>query len=252
MSDLAEIEDGMTRGGRKKVREAPERRCIATGSSGQTERMIRFVLSPEGFAVPDLAAKLPGRGAWLTAERSLVERAVKKNLFSRAFRQPVKTDPDLPDLLKRLLAQRLIDTISMARRAGAAVTGAEKVRARISSGDAAVLVQAYDGAADGVAEIRKLAAAAGNGAINRIALLSAAELGLAFGRDFAIHATLDAGGFADRACAEAGRLSGLRDGNVPGGKTDERIRGQAGSDPEAKTIDNVKGFIGDPMEQDDP
>ena len=53
----------MTRGGRQKHRDGPERRCIATGESGATERLIRFVLGPDGQVAPDLAAKLPGRGA---------------------------------------------------------------------------------------------------------------------------------------------------------------------------------------------
>ena len=34
----------------------------------------------------------PAMGAWLTADRALVEKAVKKRLFSRAFRQ----DTDVP------------------------------------------------------------------------------------------------------------------------------------------------------------
>ncbi len=252
MNDVAEIEESVTRGGRRKVREAPERRCVATGESGGTDRLIRFVLSPDGQAVPDLAAKLPGRGAWLTAERGLVEKAVKKNLFSRAFRQPVRVDADLAELLERLLAQRLIDTISLARRAGAAVTGAEKVRSRIVSGEASVLIQASDGAPDGLSKVRKLAEAAGAGEITRIGLLNSTELGLAFGRDFAIHAALDAGGFAKRARAEAMRLSGLRVIDGPDGNTDERTRGQAGSDPGAAHIDDETGSMADPMRQDDP
>ena len=71
----------MTRGGRRKERDGPERRCIATGESGPTDRLIRFALSPDGVVVPDLAARLPGRGVWLTADRGLAERAVKKRLF---------------------------------------------------------------------------------------------------------------------------------------------------------------------------
>ena len=252
MSDLAEIEVGMSRGGKRKDRTGPERRCIALGESGSTERLVRFVLSPDGRVVPDVAGKLPGRGAWLTARRDLVERAIKKNLFSRAFRQPVSVDPDLPALVERLLAQRLIETISLARRAGAAVTGAEKVRARLASGDAAVLVQASDGAPDGVARLARLAEAAGNGRIARIAMLNAAELGLAFGREFAIHAALDAGGFAARACAEAARLSGFRPGHGLDGKADDGTLGLAGASPGTCDLDDGTGPGCGPMEQDNP
>jgi hypothetical protein len=40
--------------------------------------------------------------------------------------------------------------------------------------------------------------------------LSAGELGLAFGRERAIHAALGAGGLTTRVVEEAARLSGLR------------------------------------------
>lgn len=247
------IEEPMTRGGRKKDRDGAVRRCIATGESGATDRLVRFVLAPDGRAVPDLAGRLPGRGAWLTAERGLVGLAVKKRLFSRAFRQPVEVDPDLADQLEALLARRLVETISMARRAGAAVTGAQKVRERIKSGQAAVLLQASDGARDGRAKLAALAKAAGGGKIRTINLLNSTELGLAFGREFAIHAALDAGGFAERACAVATRLSGLRILPHSAGDTDEEPRPlRVASNPAAKGITDDVGPAFGALEQDDP
>ena len=206
------------------MREGPERRCIASGESGPTDRLVRFVLDPEGRVTPDLAGRLPGRGAWLTADRALVERAVGKNLFARAFRQQVPRPEGLADLLEDLLVRRLIEVIGLARKAGQAVTGFEKTRARLSGGSAGVLIVAADAAPDGR---RKIEAAAGG--VPRIDCLDRGELGLAFGRDFAIHAALGAGGFADRALAEARRLEGLRrrDGDAKharatAAQTDER------------------------------
>jgi len=187
----------------------PERRCIATGESGPTGPLVRFVLGPGDAVVPDLAARLPGRGIWLTARADLVERAVKKKLFARAFRAPVKVPEDLGALLEDLLARRLIDVIGLARRAGQAVTGFEKVRARLKDGSAGVLLTASDAAADGREKLGRLAGA-GDGGVRIVDLLSSTELGLAFGRDFAIHAALDRGGFADRAIGDAERLAGMR------------------------------------------
>lgn len=206
----------MARGGRRKDRTEPERRCIATGESQPARGLIRFALSPDGAVAPDLSGNLPGRGAWVSASRSALNRAVKRRLFARAFRQPVQAAPELPDQVEVLLARRLIDLISLARKAGQAVTGAEKTRARITGGTAAVLLQASDGAADGRMKLARLAEAAGNGDITCIECLTAAELGLAFGRDFAIHAALDSGGFAGRIRAEAKRLSGVRTPPGPG------------------------------------
>lgn len=197
----------MTRGGRTRIRDAPERRCIATGESGPKPGLIRFVLGPDGQeVVPDLAERLPGRGAWLTADRAMVDKAVAKRLFARAFRGPVRAAPDLADRIERLLAARLIDRIALARKAGHAVTGFEKTRARLAGGTAGAVLTASDAGADGARKLARLAPETA-----RIALLDSAELGLAFGRGFAIHAALDReGGFAERAIAEADRLAGFR------------------------------------------
>ena len=52
-----------------------ERTCIVTRKCGPPEDLIRFVAGPDGTVVPDLKAALPGRGAWVSARASLVERA---------------------------------------------------------------------------------------------------------------------------------------------------------------------------------
>ncbi|MDH3668478.1 MAG: RNA-binding protein [Paracoccaceae bacterium] len=220
----------MTRGGATRTRGGtkigPERRCIATGESGPTGSLVRFVLGPGGQVVPDLAAKLPGRGVWLTADRNLVDRAVKKKLFSRAFRTQANAPADLAAALEEMIARRLIDLIGLARKAGQAVTGFEKVRARLKEGAAGVLFEAHDGAADGRQKLSRLAMASG-AEVQIIDLLDSAELGLAFGRDFAIHAALDRGGFADRAIREAERLAGLRTHRLISDPADTQVSGGA-------------------------
>ena len=262
MTPTAAVMDEMTRGGRRKDRDGPERRCVATGESGPVDRLIRFALSPEGEVVPDLAARLPGRGAWLTADRALAERAVKKRLFARAFRAQVKVPDDLPDRLEALLVGRMVEIIGLARKAGQAVTGAEKVRARIVSGVAGLLVQARDGAPSGRRRMAALAHGASEGRVGVVELLDATELGLAFGRDFAIHAALDSGGFAARLSTEARRLSGFRDapsdraaaGDDAGRATLNGVARDpdrdAGTDPDEQHLDDSEGSA-DPARQDD-
>ncbi|MEM7545482.1 MAG: RNA-binding protein [Pseudomonadota bacterium] len=195
----------MTRGGAAKHREAPERRCIASGTSGATDRMIRFVLDPAGTLTPDLAERLPGRGAWLTADTASVALAVKKRLFSRAFRRPVETGEDLAVRLEALLTGRLVDAIGLARKAGLAVNGFEKARARLRKPGVGAVLAAFDGAEDGRGKVAAL-----RGDAPLIEVLTSAELGLAFGRDSVIHAVLDQGGATERVLREADRLDGFR------------------------------------------
>ncbi len=210
----------MTRGGQKTLREAPERRCIATGETGPKAGLVRFVVGPEGQVVPDLAGKLPGRGIWVSADRAALERAAKKGLFARAAKAPVKVPEDLVGIVEAGLLRRVVDLVSMARKAGGAVAGFEKVKGWLGTGEAAVLLQASDGSERGKTRLRP---PPGNGAF--IGVLTASELGLAFGREHVIHAALAAGGLTDRVREDAMRLSGVREtgGGDPTGKAKKTV-----------------------------
>jgi predicted RNA-binding protein YlxR (DUF448 family) len=210
----------MTRGGQKTLREAPERRCIATGETGPKAGLIRFVVGPEGQVVPDLAGKLPGRGIWVSANRAAIGKAASKGLFGRAAKAPAKVPDDLPDLVEAALARRVVELVSMARKAGQAVAGYEKVKGWLETGAAAVLLQASDGSERGKSRLRPPPGKEGF-----IDVLTASELGLAFGREHVIHAALAAGGLAERIGEDARRLSGVREtgGGTPTGKAKKTV-----------------------------
>ena len=206
----------MTRGGREKDQDGPERKCIATGEVNPKAGLIRFVVGPESVMVPDLASKLPGRGIYVLADRAALDRAAAKNLFSRAARQPVKVPEGLADLVESLLARRVVDLLALSRKAGSAVTGYEKVKDWLVKGSAVVLIQASDGSERGKTKLRPP-----EGENRLISCLTAGEIGLAFGRERAIHAALGAGGLTTRVVEEAARLAGLRReaGRQDGGET---------------------------------
>ncbi len=206
----------MTRGGREKLQDDPERKCIATGESQPKTGLVRFCIGPDDLVVPDILGRLPGRGIYVAADRAAITRAATKGLFSRAARKPVKVPEGLADLVESLLARRVVDLVSMCRKANAAVMGYEKVKDWLQSGKARVLVQASDGSERGKTKLRP---PEGEGTF--IGLLTAGEMGLAFGRERAIHAALGAGMLTTRVVEEAARLSGLRvqDGTRDGGKT---------------------------------
>src|SRR5690349_17114479 len=93
-----------------------ERRDVVSGEVMDEARLIRFVAGPDGQVVPDLARKLPGRGVWVAADRASLAAAVKKNLFARSAKAPLKAATDLPDQVERLLKSRLLSGLGLARR----------------------------------------------------------------------------------------------------------------------------------------
>jgi predicted RNA-binding protein YlxR (DUF448 family) len=180
----------------------PLRTCIVTGESLAPERMIRFVVGPDGDVVPDLARRLPGRGMWLKAERAMVEQAIAKKAFARAARAAVKAAADLPERVEQLLLQRALEDLARARRAGRAIAGFVKVEQLIGRRRAGLLIVADGAEGDGLGKLQ-----ASGLPIERLG--NAAELGGVFGREQAVYVAVardDASGaFISRIAGGAAR-----------------------------------------------
>ena len=196
--------------------------------------MIRFVIGPAGQVVPDLAARLPGRGIWWSARGDVIETARTRGVFAKAARAPVTVPPDLLTGLQAALVRRIGEHLGLARRAGQAIAGYSKAREWLEKGNVALVVQAADGSAE--ERMRFL----GGRALPVVAPLDGATLGAIFGRDQAVHVAIAAGQLAERIRVEAERLAGLMappsagEGGSRGksrrGRTDGAASGLAGRD----------------------
>jgi predicted RNA-binding protein YlxR (DUF448 family) len=182
----------------------PQRRCFVTGTSAGRGDLLRFVVSPAGAVVPDVAGRLPGRGLWLQPDRAIIEQACRKNLFRRAARATVTVPDDLADEVERQILARCLDWIGLARRAGEAVFGYERVRIRLGEGGVAVLLAAFDGDPRDRSRLKAIA-----GDMPVIDVLSADELGRATGRERSVHGAITAGKLARAITREAARLARL-------------------------------------------
>lgn len=187
------------------------RRCLASGEVRPKAELIRFVLSPDGVVVPDAAGKLPGRGFWLLPRRDMIDKACDRRLFGKAARAPVSVPRDLAAQVERVLRERCLGLLGLARRSGELTAGYEKVRTRLSKGEAGILIEAVDGAAAGRSKIKALAQAAVPG-LPIIALFSAAELGRAVGRESAVHVVLAPGRLTKKFLVEAARYAEIKIG----------------------------------------
>jgi hypothetical protein len=174
----------------------PLRRCIVTRERLPKERMIRFVVGPDRQIVPDLTARLPGRGIWLSASRDVLEfgglqedgrqkekqgdggRRQLARAFARAARGPISVPSDLSVLLQAALVRRIGECLGLARRAGQAVAGYEKAREALRTGRYRLVLQASDGSE---AERERFLSGFGRAAEPGSGFAAAAEPGSGFG-----------------------------------------------------------------------
>jgi len=163
------------------------------------------VVGPDGTIVPDVDARLPGRGLWLLPRRDIVERAVAKRVFARAARRPVLVPPELADRCEALLARRCCDALGLARRAGVAVAGYERVGEALRRGSAVLLLLALDGA-----EAGRRRMAAGARGVASASVLDAGELSGVFGRERVTFVGVGPGPLCLRLQVELRRLAGFR------------------------------------------
>jgi predicted RNA-binding protein YlxR (DUF448 family) len=181
-------------------RHEPERTCIVTREAQPAAGLIRFVLGPDSQVVPDLRHKLPGRGVWVTARSTIVEEAVKRRLFSRAFKTEARASETLPRDIERALRDDLRQGLSLANKAGAVITGFYKVESAIAEKPLVALIHAAEAADDGRRKIANQLRKRLGDAISSFPVvqeLSNDELDLALGRSHVIHAALVAGAGSD-------------------------------------------------------
>ena len=106
-----------------------DRTCIATGQTLAQQKLIRFVVAPNGFVIADLAGRLPGRGAWVIAQEAVVCKADKKGYFKRNLGAGFESSDASIATIVAGLRKRIISTASMARRCGALIGGSGKLLA---------------------------------------------------------------------------------------------------------------------------
>jgi hypothetical protein len=142
---------------------------------------------------------------WVTANRDALDKA-GKGQFSKSAKQAVTVPDGLVDEVERQLVRRVVDLIALARKAGLAVAGFEKVKGWVAGGERVrALLQASDGSERGKTKLWTPEGARYYGC------LTAQELGLAFGRGTVIHGALASGRLSDLVVDEAAKLRGLRE-----------------------------------------
>ncbi len=142
----------------KPLDRVPHRKCILTGESLPQELLVRLALGPDGQIAPDVRAKAPGRGAWISVDRSSLEVARAKGRLKGALARAFKTGKlEIPDELSALVEAALeratLDRLGLEARGGTLLTGSEKIETAARQGDLTMLLHASDAGVDGCSKL---------------------------------------------------------------------------------------------------
>lgn len=195
-----------------------ERLCVATRTVRPVTDLIRFVVGPDGEAVPDLKCRLPGRGVWVTATQDVLADAIARKALARGFKRDVRLPDDLAARTERLLMQAVIDALAMAGKSGLVAAGFAKAATALEHEHVIALLHAMEASGDGVRKLDSIARRHSGGEAAEtppvIEFLTSAQLDLALGRSNVIHAALLAGPASDTFLSRSRRLQRYRTGGA--------------------------------------
>ena len=192
---------------------AAERLCVATRTVRPVSDLIRFVVGPEGDAVPDVKRRLPGRGVWVTATQEALDEAIRRKAFARGFKREVRLPSDLVARTERQLERAALDALAIAGKAGLVVAGFAKAEAALERGNAIALLHAAEASPEGIRKLDSALRRGPGGPLPVIGFLTSAQLDLALNRPNVVHAALLAGPVSETFLARCRRLERFRAGD---------------------------------------
>ena len=184
-----------------KAAHVPERTCVLTRRKADKSALIRLALSPEGEVAPDVRARAPGRGAWISVGQAELDAAVAKGKLKGALQRAFKTreiivPADLGERTAKALRQGALDRLGMEARAGVLINGADKVETAARAGNVHLLLHAGDASEDGRRKLDQAWRVGGGQDRGLIFPEDRTILSMALGRENVVHIAL-----TDRAAA---------------------------------------------------
>lgn len=213
-----ETNDRLNPASPESLRDSAERRCILTGESAPRTGLIRLALGPDGRVAADWSERLPGRGAWITADKALFDSVAAKGRLRGALARALKANnftipDDIAGRITAALQQRLLSRLGLEKRAGTLILGGDRVREALAKGKVFAVLHANDARPDGSDRIDGMARAVGESLgediPHRRVPIAREALSAALGRDNVVHMALLDQGAATRVIADLDRLTGF-------------------------------------------
>ncbi len=179
----------------KPAAHVPERTCVLTRRKGTRDSLIRLALGPDGQVGPDVRARAPGRGAWISVDRAELDAANAKGklkgALARAFKVgDLQIPADLGEQTERALRQAALDRLGLEARGGTLINGADRIEAAARAGKVHLLIHAADAAEDGSKSLDQAWRTGGGDPRGLIFPEPRSILSMALGRENVVHVAL--------------------------------------------------------------
>lgn len=173
----------------------PERTCVLTRRKGTRDSLIRLALGPDGHVGPDIRARAPGRGAWISVDRAELDAANSKSklkgALARAFKTAdLKISPNLGEQIERALRQAALDRLGLEARGGTLINGADRIEAAARAGKVHLVIHAADAGDDGRQRLDQAWRSGGGEPRGLIFPEERSILSMALGRENVVHVAL--------------------------------------------------------------
>jgi len=191
----------------------PQRSCLGCRATSDKRELLRFVLAPDRTLLPDLQARLPGRGAYTCMKGSCLRSAVQKNQFARAFKGEIRCDgaDRLTGQVIALLEARIGSYLALANKAGRVVSGSDLVMELIKKNKAGVLIIAVDISSEIGAKVSFLAE---KFAVPHVAIFSKERIGAFLGKGLRSVAAIEQSGFIETVTREIAKYRNFLEGGT--------------------------------------
>ena len=183
-------------------------------------------LGPDGEVAPDVRARAPGRGAWISVGRAELDAANAKGKLKGALARAFKTNDvavpaDLGERIEQALRQTALDRLGLEARGGSLINGADRVETAARAGKVHLLLHAADASEDGRRRLDQAWRVGGGQPRGLIFPEERSILSMALGRENVVHVALTDPAAASRVSDALARWRAFTDpvAGLEGGET---------------------------------
>ena len=108
-----------------------DKKSFSENAGIHQDDFIKISLSPDNELVPDLHNNLPGKSIWVPANKARINDILKEDDLETFLGAQRLSTKDLIFLIEKLLRNKILNSISLAKKAGYLAIGLDKIKTQL-------------------------------------------------------------------------------------------------------------------------